>query len=229
MSILIVEDDAAINRLLSEALVTAGYNSSSAYSGSEALLMLTRAEYQLVILDLMLPGKTGAEVLSEIRRKSAVPVIVLSARVDKESKLALLGLGADDYVTKPFDVDELLARVEAQLRRSTVYSERRHQLSYLDITLLPDTYEAMVGDEAISLTLREFQILSLLIANPKQVFTRSQIYESVWGNSYLDGGSRTSSDDKTVNVHISNLRAKLGKSQHNHIKTVWGIGFRLAE
>ncbi|MDR1642459.1 MAG: response regulator transcription factor, partial [Clostridiales bacterium] len=195
MSILIVEDDAAINRLLSEALVTAGYNSSSAYSGSEALLMLTRAEYQLVILDLMLPGKTGAEVLSEIRMKSAVPVIVLSARVDKESKLALLGLGADDYVTKPFDVDELLARVEAQLRRSTVYSERRHQLSYLDITLLPDTYEAMVGDEAISLTLREFQILSLLIANPKQVFTRSQIYESVWGNSYLDGGSRTSSDD----------------------------------
>jgi DNA-binding response OmpR family regulator len=97
----------------------------------------------------------------------------------------------------------------------------------LDITLLPDTYEALVGDEAISLTLREFQILSLFLANPKQVFTRAQIYEHAWGSSYLDGGNRTGSDDKTVNVHISNLRAKLEKSQHNHIKTVWGIGVRL--
>jgi DNA-binding response OmpR family regulator len=224
--ILIVEDDPAINRLISQALIGAGCCPQSAFSGSEALLILPGGGFQLVILDLMLPGKSGQEVLAAVRRDSTVPVVVLSARVDKESKLALLALGADDYVTKPFDVDELLARVKAQLRRASDYGGAGHEgraLSYLDIALSPDTYEVKVGDTLLHLRLREFQILALLITSPKRVFTRAQIYESVWGGAYMG-------DDKTVNVHISNLRAKLaGHSPHNHIKTVWGVGFRLAE
>ncbi|MDR2650306.1 MAG: response regulator transcription factor [Clostridiales bacterium] len=121
--ILIVEDDAAINRLLSDALTGAGCRPQSAFSGSEASLLLPEGGFDLVILDLMLPGKSGEEVLEEARRDNTVPVIVLSARVDKESKLALLALGEDDYITKPFDVDELLARVKAQLRRVSDYAE----------------------------------------------------------------------------------------------------------
>jgi DNA-binding response OmpR family regulator len=223
MKILVVEDDAAINKMVTSALIGAGYSAVGAYSGSEALLLLPKSAFQCVILDLMLPGENGETVLSELRKSRAVPVIVLSARVDKESKLSLLSMGADDYITKPFDVDELLARVAAQLRRFKEYGDHERLDAYLDIRLDAATMEATVGGANTELTLKEFQILKLLLSNPTQVFSRSQIYENVWGGRYVG-------DDKTVNVHISNLRAKLAAhSPHKHIKTVWGVGFRLAE
>ncbi|MDR2354706.1 MAG: response regulator transcription factor [Clostridiales Family XIII bacterium] len=223
--ILVVEDDPAINRLLCETLTGAGYSPDSAFSGSEAILALDARLWKCVILDLMLPGKSGAEVLAAIRRSAHVPVIVLSAKTDKESKIELLKGGADDYITKPFDVDELLARVEAQLRRLTAYTdgEARRVLIYSDIQMDPEIREVTVGGAPVHLTVREYEILELFLRHPRKVYSRSNIYESVWGEEFIG-------DEKTVNVHVGNLRAKLNRlSPHKHIKAVWGVGFRLAE
>lgn len=223
--ILVIEDDPSINSLLCEALTGAGHRPESAYSGSEAMMMLSMKPWKCVILDLMLPGKTGEEVLAELRKKEHMPVIVLSAKVDKESKLGLLSKGADDYMTKPFDIDELLARVAAQLRRFTVYSdnESAKTLHYLDIRMNLETYEVMAGGSMIQLTQREFEILELFLRHPHKVYSRMNIYESLWNEEFLG-------DEKTINVHVSNLRAKLNSaSSHKHIKTIWGVGFRLAE
>jgi len=222
--ILVVEDDISINRLLCETLNGAGYRTVAAFSGSEAVLLLPTEKWQCIILDLMLPGKTGEEVLEAVREHSTVPVIALSARVDKESKLSLLTGGADDYITKPFDVDELLARVAIQLRHN---EPQKHgsvpALKWLDINLDPTARMVEVGNVPMHLTRREFDILALLIQHPRQVFSRVHIFESVWQDDFM-------SDDKTVNVHISNLRTKLNAaSPHKHIKAVWGVGFRLAE
>jgi len=228
-SILVIEDDAGINNLICEALKGAGYRPQSAFSGSEAMLMLTNKmqteKWKCVILDLMLPGKSGEEVLTALRRQSNVPIIALSAKTDKESKLALLAGGADDYMTKPFDIDELLARVAAQLRRSAEYTEPQNQkeLSWQDIQMNPQNREVTVNDRSIRLTKIEFDILELLMRHPQKVYSRANLYESVWNEEFMG-------DDKTVNVHMSNLRSKLtANSTHKHIKAIWGVGFRLAE
>ncbi|HYF94319.1 MAG TPA: response regulator transcription factor [Symbiobacteriaceae bacterium] len=223
--ILVIEDDPSINSLLCEALTGAGYRPQSAYSGSEAMMVLPTKSWKCVILDLMLPGKTGEDVLAELRKREYMPVIVLSAKMEKESKLDLLSKGADDYMTKPFDIDELLARVAAQLRRFTVYtnSESAKTLHFLDIHMNLETHEVTVGGEAIQLTQREFEILELFLRHPHKVFSRMNIYESIWNEKSLG-------DEKTIGVHVSNLRAKLSAaSPHKHIKTIWGVGFRLAE
>lgn len=223
--ILVIEDDPSINSLLYEALTGAGYCPESAYSGSEAILLIPMKPWKCVILDLMLPGKTGEEVLAELRKAENMPVIVLSAKVEKESKLKMLSQGADDYMTKPFDIDELMARVAAQLRRFTVYTDNESatMLTYLDIHLNLETHEVAAGDCAIQLTQREFEILELLLRHPHKVYSRMNIYESIWNEEFFG-------DEKTINVHVSNLRAKLNAaSSHKHIKTIWGVGFRLAE
>lgn len=223
--ILVVEDDSSINKMLCEALIIGGYSPQSAFSGSEAILMFGTKPWKCVILDLMLPGKSGEEVLTVIRKNEKMPVIVLTAKIEKESKLEMLARGADDYITKPFDIDELLARVAAQLRRFTVYSinEADKILRYLDIQMNLQTHEVTVGDTLIHLTQREFDILELLLRHPQKVYSRLNIYESVWNEDFLG-------DEKTINVHVSNLRSKLAAlSPHKHIKTIWGIGFRLAE
>lgn len=224
-SILVIEDDPSINSLLCEALTGAGYHPQSAYSGSEAMMLLGVKSWKCVILDLMLPGKTGEEVLAELRKRERMPVIVLSAKMEKESKLALLTKGADDYMTKPFDIDELLARVAAQLRRFTVYTDNESAkiLHYLDIFMNLETHEVTAGSSSVQLTQREFEILELFLRHPHKVYSRMNIYESIWNEEFLD-------DEKTINVHVGNLRAKLhAVSPHKHIKTIWGVGFRLAE
>ncbi|MDR1062233.1 MAG: response regulator transcription factor [Clostridiales bacterium] len=229
MPILVVEDDARINGLICETLTGAGagYCPCGVFSGSEALLALNAQPWKCVILDLMLPGKPGAEVLAAIRACGRMPVIVLSAKSDKESKLELLSLGADDYMTKPFDTDEMAARVAAQLRRFTVYSgngmEKTKTLRYLDIEMDAEKRAVTVGGAGAGLTRREFDILELMLRYPQKVFSRANIFESVWSEDFLG-------DEKTINVHVGNLRAKLSAlSPHKHIKTVWGVGFRLAE
>lgn len=220
--ILIVEDDADINNLLAEILKRGGYKAVQAYSGTEARLLLEKHEYSLLLLDLMLPGITGEEIISLLRKSNDnTPIIVLSAKDTPQDKITALHIGADDYITKPFDEGELLARIEAALRRAGHEpSLATKKLIYQDICLEPETRTVTVSGSPVSLTAREFDILALLMSNPKKVFTKSNLFRSVWNDEFLG-------DDNTVNVHISNLRSKLGSTEY--IKTVWGIGFKLAD
>lgn len=215
-NILVVEDDPDINKLLCRILEGAGYACRPAFSGSEAALWAGQYEYDLVLLDLMLPGLTGEEFIAEMRQKKTMPIIVLSAKAGLEDRVNVLRLGADDFIPKPFDNAEVLARVEAQLRRYKQFSGGGGSavLTHGDLTL---------DREGVTVTAREFDILTLLMEHPKKVFTREQLYEQVWGGEYMG-------DDNTVNVHISNLRAKLAKaSPAEYIKTVWGIGFKMSD
>ncbi|MCL1919092.1 MAG: response regulator transcription factor [Peptococcaceae bacterium] len=223
--ILIVEDDIHINEMLVELLRYNGYAPSAAYSGTEALLLLSQDSFALVLLDLMLPGKTGEHVLSTIRLSSNLPVIVLTARTDKETTVKLLELGADDYVAKPFDNNELLARIGVQLRRFTPLRPLgTEQLRYKDIVLDLDIYDALIGGQKAGLSKREFDILRLLLSHPHKVFTKNNLYENIWGGEFLG-------DENTINVHISKLRAKLHalSPDEEYIQTVWGIGFKMKE
>ena len=225
-NILIVEDDPDINKLLCRILEGAGYCCRPAFSGSEAMLLAEQYEYDLVLLDLMLPGVSGEECITRLRQKKTMPILVLSAKVALEDRVNVLKLGADDFVPKPFDNAEVLARVEAQLRRYKTFSAPAAQARVLtcgDLRLDREAVSVTAAGQPVSLTAREFEILSLLMSSPKKVFTRAQLYETVWGGEYFG-------DDNTVNVHISNLRAKLAKaSAREYIKTVWGIGFKMNE
>lgn len=224
-NILIVEDDVDINRLLCTILEGAGYTCRAAFSGSEALLWAEKYGYDLVLLDLMLPGCTGEEFIASIRRGKTMPIIVVSAKLGVSDRVNVLKLGADDFIPKPFDNAEVLARVEAQLRRSRQFSSAKADvLTAGRLTLDRDSHTASLDGEELLLTGREFDILALLMENPRRAFSRAQIYEAVWGEDFLG-------DENTVNVHVSNLRAKLAKvdPDRSYIKTVWGIGFKLAE
>ena len=223
-----VEDDPDINRLLRRVLTDGGYDCRPAYSGSEAELWVGQYQYDLVLLDLMLPGLTGEEFISRLRQRGQnMPVIVLSAKTGVEDRVNVLKLGADDFIPKPFDNHEVLARVEAQLRRANRFSApagAERVLHWKDLTLDRDGVTVTAGDQGVPLTAREFEILALLMGTPKKVFTREQVYSAVWGEEYMG-------DDNTVNVHISNLRSKLAKASPDRedIKTVWGIGFKMAD
>lgn len=223
--ILVVEDDQDINRLLCRILTDGGYNVRPAFSGSEAVLWAEQYDYDLVLLDLMLPGLTGEEFIARIREKRTMPILVLSAKAGLEDRVNVLRLGADDFIPKPFDNAEVLARVEAQLRRYKEFApaSRTDQgpLTHGDLWLDRESFRVVAGGKEVPLTSREFEILSLLMTYPRKVFTREQLYRSVWDGEYIG-------DDNTVNVHISNLRAKLAKaSDTEYIKTIWGIGFKL--
>lgn len=225
-NILVVEDDQDINRLLCKILEGGGYCCRPAFSGSEAVLWCGQYEYDLVLLDLMLPGLTGEEFITHLRKGKTMPIIVLSAKAGLESRVEVLGLGADDFIPKPFDNAEVLARVEAQLRRYKQFSGpggEKTSLTHGDLVLDRECVAVTAGGGEVAVTAREFEILSLLMANPRKVFTREQLYEQVWGGEFMG-------DDNTVNVHISNLRSKLAKaSETEYIKTVWGIGFKMAD
>jgi DNA-binding response OmpR family regulator len=218
--ILIIEDDMAIHSLIKETLELNGFQTLSAYSGTEGKLLFEQNQVDLVLLDLMLPGMNGEEFLQVIRHHSTVPLIVISAKNDQDAKLELLTNGADDYITKPFDVKELLARIHIQLRHATRASvSQMDEINYKNIMINLDTREVKINDETLHLTGREYAILLLLLENPQKVFSRANIYESVWNEPFFDS-------DKTINMHISNLRNKLNREDTNYIKTVWGIGFK---
>lgn len=219
--ILVVEDDNDINQLLAELLGRAGYEVVQAYSGTEARLLFTTEKYSLLLLDLMLPGLSGEELISLMRQQSNLPIIVLSAKEAAQDKINALKTGADDYVSKPFNGEELLARVEAALRRSQSQLVPEQQvLQFKDIVLDGDSRRVTQDEKELILTAREFDILALLMGSPKKVFTKNNLYRSVWKDEFLG-------DDNTVNVHISNLRNKLGGKEY--IQTVWGIGFKLCD
>jgi len=218
--ILIIEDDVAINSLLKEILHKEGYQTAQAYSGTEAKLLIDSSESKslsFIIMDLMLPGLMGEELLPLLKAKVDVPILVLSAKDSIHDKSSLLRAGADDYMTKPFAKEELLARIEALLRRSS-HNSSSPTLTYKDIQLNKETREVTKSSVLLSLTAREFDILELLLQNPQKVFTKSNLFQSIWNDEFLG-------DDNTINVHISNLRNKLGAD--DYIQTVWGIGYKL--
>lgn len=220
-SILIVEDDANINGLLKEALEKEGYLCMQAFSGTEAEMLLDKYEYALILLDLMLPGLSGEIVLQKIREKGQTPVIILTAKDTLDSKVEVLRSGADDYITKPFEIKEVLARIEVWIRRMKgQVSERK--LSYKEMTIDKDTHSITIaGKELTKITKQEFAILELLVKNPKKVFSKEEIFEYAWEQEYMG-------ETKTLDVHISNIRKKIKEvSEKEYIETVWGIGFRL--
>lgn len=228
--ILIVEDDADINRLLYQILKKNGYFPEQAYSGTEAKLLLGAGSYDLILLDLMLPGMTGEELLDHIRKEQnlSVPVLILSAKGSLQDRVGLLLEGADDYLTKPFEPEEVLARVCALLRRcgrigrDEAEGKEKQAYTIRNLTVYPESRRVMVKGTEIPLTAHEFDILFLLIRNPDKVYSRENLYEQVWKGGYYG-------EDNTVNVHVSNIRKKLAKADPDgeYIQTVWGIGFKL--
>lgn len=224
LDVLIIEDDNHINNLLKEILQMEGYLITQAFSGTEGKLWLDQKDFKLILLDLMLPGISGEEILPLIREKYTMPIIIISAKIDMETKVKLLRNGADDFVEKPFDVDEVMARVEAQLRRYLSFSSQTsgRKLEVKNLKLIEEEMRVMVKGEEVKLTNKEYDILHLLLSNPKKVFTKANLFQSVWAEDYY-------MDDNTLNVHISNIRNKISKydKENEYIETVWGIGFKL--
>lgn len=240
--ILIVEDDNDINGMINVALSKEGYECVSAYSGTEGLLRLEHEDYDLVILDLMLPGIEGNEVLKRTREKKNIPFIVLSAKDELDTKVELLTLGANDYMTKPFEIKELLARVQVQLRMSSVMAANvtgstnaggngadalvagnavKQTLDYKELSLDLNGKSLDVNGNQVSLTAQEYKIMELFLKNPGKVFSKNEIYEYAWDDYYMG-------EDKTIYVHISNIRQKMKKyTENEYIETVWGLGFKL--
>lgn len=218
--VLIIEDDNDINDIISEILSKNGFSCKKVYSGTEALIYL-KDNFDLFILDLMLPGLDGEKVIEEIRKVTSTPVLVLSSKDSMDSKLSLLRGGADDYMTKPFNLEELLARANILTKRKD-NSPSTQNISYKSLKIDLSNYQAYVGNQILPLTKTEFKILELLISNPRQVFTKEKLYEYSQGDYYL-------ATDNSINVHISNLRKKIKKyTNEDYIETVWGIGFKLA-
>lgn len=219
--ILVIEDDPEINKLLNKILTKAAMNPVPAYSGTEGLLQLENNTYDLVILDLMLPGISGEELIHKIRETSTIPIIVITAKVDIEDKVQVLKMGADDYITKPFNQDEALARVEVQLRKLSVYRGRTTEKVWRALQVNPDKRSVYLENKEMHLTIAEFDILSLFVSHPEHVFSKREIYEKIWTGPYLG-------DDNTISVHVSNIRKKIAEiTSDEYIKTIWGVGFML--
>ena len=249
--ILIIEDDTDINNLLAKIMGRQGHEAVQAFSGTEGKLRLELEQYDLMLLDLMLPGMMGEELIREIRRTDPdLPIIVLSAKSALEDRVSVLELGADDYLVKPFAAAEVEARVAGALRRSARWQElveqsadegknisrqsiqRDHEredeggsrplLQFKDLTLDADRREVRVRGQLLNLTAHEYVILHILMQEPGKVYSRERLYELVWQGGYYG-------EDNTVNVHVSNLRKKIAAvDSTEYIATVWGIGFRMA-
>lgn len=222
--ILVVEDDREINSMLCEMLDENGYAAEGAFTGMEGLSRLRSGSYDLLILDLMLPYKSGDAVLQELRSFSSLPAIVISSKDTVQNKLDLFRLGADDYLTKPFDLDEVLVRVEAVLRRCGSSKTQRAPEILQAGKLAVDTESktASVDGQELVLTAKEYGILELLMRYPHKVFSKANLFESIWNEEYA-------CEDNTLNVHMSNLRNKLKAAdpETEYIKTVWGMGYRM--
>jgi DNA-binding response OmpR family regulator len=216
---LIIDDDIHIGNMLEEALTREGYAVSRAYSGTEAVLVLSKIKPDLILLDLMLPGLSGEELLPQIK---GIPVIVVSAKVDIDNKVDVLLGGAADYVTKPFDIKELLARIAVQFRK-IAGSAQISTLTFADIVLDTDTHIVTIADHEIRLTRTEFAILKLLMQTPSQVITKSQLLDSM-------GEDTPDCTESSLKTHISHLRGKLREvGGRDYIEAVWGIGFKMKE
>jgi DNA-binding response OmpR family regulator len=223
--ILIVEDEREISDLVRDYLTDEGFEVLTAYDGEQGLKSYNQFKPDLVILDIMLPKIEGTEIARVIRSQSTIPVIMLSAKKKDIDKILSLGLGADDYMTKPFSPGELVARVKAQLRRYFLLSSPikvdTDVLTYGNLTIHLKNYQVEIDGEVVYLSAKEFEVLRLLAASPNQVFTRDQIFNLVWGfNEY--------GDVNTVTVHVKKIREKIESdpAQPKFVKTVWGVGYK---
>lgn len=223
--ILIIEDDKEINNLIFHTLKKEGYDIVQFFDGKEAVEKYNNS-FNLVILDLMLPYVDGIEVLRQIRTVNNAPVIILSAKDEETDRIIGLGMGADDYMVKPFSTRELVARVKAQLRRYVYYNEDKHNslLTYDKLKLDTSNYKVFKENKELNLTPIEFELLKFFLESPDRVFTKAQIFNNVWKNEYVN-------DDNTVMVHIKRLRNKVEDNPNDpkYIVTVWGIGYKLGE
>ncbi|MCM3767268.1 response regulator transcription factor [Neobacillus niacini] len=212
--------------MINKALTKEGYNIYCTFDGQEALDAYDHEEFQLVMLDIMLPKIDGLEVMRRIRTTDMTPIIIISAKTEESDRVIGLGLGADDYLVKPFSIAELVARVKAQLRRFLYYrtnhDAKQNVKEYGAIKFDLDNYTVTKNNRTIQLTAKEYEILKLFFGHPNRVFTKAQIFESVWGEEYYG-------DDNTVMVHIRRLRNKIedNPNEPKYIETVWGIGYRL--
>lgn len=220
--ILIIEDDLEINALLADFLKEKGYAVHCQYDGLHVLDFLNKEKIDLIILDIMLPYRSGDIILADIRKQFTMPVIIISAKETTQNKIDLLRLGADDYITKPFDMEEVLARIESNLRRIQFQNGSAECLQYDNLSLDLEKNTATLNGVELSLTAKEFAILELLMKYPDKVFSKSNLFQSIWNTEYF-------TEDNTLNVHISNLRNKLKAicPDKEFIDTVWGIGYRL--
>lgn len=219
--LLIIEDDTHINQLLKRALEQDGYICTQAFSGTEGRLLLQNQTFDLILLDLMLPGMSGEQLLQDIRTAIPTPVIVLTAKDNLDDKIDMLKNGADDYITKPFEIKEVLARIEVQLRRAG-REPGTPTLTWKDMVLDQQSRQITIqGVPLSSITKQEFAILELLLRNPRQVFSKEEIFEYAWKEVYLG-------ETKTLDVHISHIRKKIkAVTDNEYIETIWGIGYRL--
>lgn len=229
--LLVVEDDREISGLLQQFLQENDFEVDVANEGNEASEYIQNKKYDIILMDMMLPYKSGDILIKELRDsadkdKKRTPVIVISAKTMKDTRLEVLRMGADDYIIKPFDLDEVLVRIEVVLRRSEDTRDEAggasdEVLSYAGIVLNKELNSVMYEEVSIKLTAKEMQLLELFLKNPKKTFTKANLYETVWQDEYIY-------DDNTINVHMSNLRSKLKKASGTEfIETVWGIGYKL--
>lgn len=217
--ILIIEDDTTINSLLCGILKKSGYEVESCTDGLTGYNMALDKDYQLILIDLMLPMKSGEEILRALREVKKTPVIVLSAKNDVHNRIELLRLGADDFICKPFDIDEVILRIEAVLRR---VEDVKDVLTYKQMRIDKEARRIFIGDDELICTATEYAILELMLGNPGKVFSKRNLFESVTGDNYL-------SEENTMNVHMSNLRKKIAKiTDEPYIDTVYGMGYRMA-
>ena len=225
MKILVVEDNKEINRLICDYLNTQNMDTLSCENGLDAVRIIREnKELSLVLLDLMLPFQSGDMVLMKIREFSQIPVIILSAKSTVSTKIDLIKMGADDYITKPFDLDELYVRIEAVLRRCQPQNktETKNLLTFKNLTLDRNSKTVTLCENTLSLTVKEYAILELMLLNPTKLFSKANLFENVWNEPYF-------SDDNTIKVHMSNLRSKLKKydPDEEYLDTVWGMGYKL--
>lgn len=218
--ILVVEDDRNISELLQLYLQKEGYTAIAAYDGGEAVRLFRRELPDLVLLDLMLPVMDGWGVCSAIREESRVPIIMLTAKGETDDKVAGLRCGADDYITKPFEMREVLARIEAVLRRQGGEQGRQRRLTFDKLIIDMDSFELIVDGKRMEAPPKEMELLYHLASSPNRVFSRNQLLDEVWGFDYFG-------DSRTVDVHVKRLREKLENvSPCWNLKTVWGVGYK---
>lgn len=228
--ILIIEDDEDIRMIEEAYLQAAGFQTDAATDGEQAERILQEKEFDLILLDLMLPGKSGYEICREIRGTLDIPILMVTARTEPVDKIRGLGLGADDYISKPFDPAELVARVHANIRQYERLVKKENdrddtdqeEIRVGDLRILVNSWKVYKGDREIKFPNREFELLKFLAMNPNIVFTKEQLFEKIWGYDYMG-------DSATVMVHINRIREKIEDDSKSPkiLETIWGVGYRL--
>ena len=218
--VLVVDDDKRILQILKLYLNKDGYDVITCERGDEALDLALESSIGIVILDIMLPGMDGWEVLKNVRRSSSVPVIMLTAKGDISDRINGLDYGADDYIVKPFEPKELLARVKAVLRRSAALPEESKTVTVDDLSVSIENYTVLLNGQKQEMPPKEIELLYFFVSHPNRVYTRDQILDNVWGVGYYG-------DSRTVDVHIKRLRDRLGEEHSWNIETIWGVGYRM--